>query len=116
MPRHLFSEGPCFKVVADYAGAQTNAVLKATPGAGKAIYITDIVLTNVGTAGTIKLVEDPAGTPVAVTPTFAIAVNTTVPIELDTPIKLTANKALGITSVNCVAHGILVNGYTAENV
>ena len=115
MPRQLFAEGPCFNIPHDFAAAATNHLLMAAPGAGKALYITDLVLTNVGTAGTIKLVEDPAGTPANITPTMAIAVNTTVAIKLDTPIKLTANTALGITSVSCVAHGIQVNGYTAEN-
>lgn len=116
MPRQLFSEGTCWSVPHDFAAAATNHLLVAAPDAGKALYITDIVLTNVGTAGTIKFVEDPAGTPAAITPTFAIAVNTTVAIHLDTPIELTAAKALGITSVSCVAHGILVNGYTTQKV
>jgi hypothetical protein len=115
MPDFATARGDCWNVSHDFASAATNHLLVAAPATGKALYITDIVLTNVGTAGTIVLVEDPAGTPAAITPTMAINTNSTIAIHLDTPIKLTAVKALGITSVSCVAHGIQINGYTADD-
>ena len=92
--------------------AQTNNELKAAPGAGLSLYITDIIISNGGTAGSVLFVET-TGTPVTVIEKLYFGVNSGVPIRFITPIKLTANKNFGFTSASVSTHTILVNGYTA---
>lgn len=97
-------------VSADYASAQTNASVKAAPGASLSLYITDIVLSNGATAGNITLLDGSGGTVL-----FEIypAINGGATISLRSPIKLTANTALCITSTTVTTHSIFVSGYIA---
>jgi hypothetical protein len=101
-----------FNDVTNFAAAQTNTSLVAAPGAGLSLYITDIVF-SCDTAGNFKLVEDTGGTPVDKWEVMYFAANGGCAVHLKTPIKLTANKDLGITSVNAGNHSINVCGYTA---
>jgi hypothetical protein len=93
--------------------AQTNTALKAAPGAGLSLYITDIIVSNGATAGNIKFVEDTAGTPVDKVEVMYFAVNGGAVIPLRTPIKITANKDFGYTSVSVTTHSITVSGFIA---
>lgn len=102
-----------WKANEDHTSAQTNNELKAAPGSGLSIYVTDIIVSNGATAGTIKLVEDPAGTPVDLLGRIFMAINGGAVINLETPIRLTADKALGFTSVTVTTHSIFVSGYIA---
>lgn len=95
------------------SSAQTNTELKATPGSGLSLYVTDIIISNGATAGNIKLVEDTGGTPVDVLEVMYFAINGGAVISLRTPIKITANKNLGYTSVDCTSHSVTVCGYIA---
>lgn len=95
------------------SSAQTNTALKAAPGSGLSLYITDIIISNGATAGNVKLVEDTAGTPADVVEVMYFAINGGAVIPLRAPIKLTANKNLGYTSVTCTTHSITVCGFTA---
>ncbi len=95
---------------AAYGSAQTGVEVKATPGAGLSIYITDVVFSNGATAGTIKLLSS---TPADLVSTLFMGVNSTVPMKFATPIKLTADKALQLTSVTVTTHSVTVNGYIA---
>jgi hypothetical protein len=101
-----------WSIVDDQSSAQTNTVLVAAPGAGLSLYITDIIVSNDSTAGTIKLVEN-TGTPVSVTGVVYMAGNGGFVTNLKTPIKLTANTNLGYTSVTVVNHSVTVTGYIA---
>lgn len=96
---------------ANYAAAQTDTEVVATPGAGLSLYITDIILST-DTAGSIKLVEDTASA-VDVVELMYFAANGGAMLPLRTPIKLTANKNLGITSTISGNHSITVTYYIA---
>jgi hypothetical protein len=95
-------------VSADYGAAQTNASVKAAPGAGIALYITDIVISNGATAGNITLLDGSGGTVL-----FEIypAINGGATISLKNPIKLTDNTALCITSTTVTTHSLFVAGF-----
>ena len=103
---------PCFgSATANYAAAQTDTQVVATPGAGLSLYITDIILST-DTAGSIKLVEDTAAAADKLELMY-FAANGGAVIPLRTPIKLTANKNLGITSTISGNHSITVSYYIA---
>lgn len=104
---------PCFwSAIHDFTEAQTAHEIKATPGAGLSLYLTDIVISNGATAGNVVLLEDTAAA-ANKTGTMYFAINGGAALHLKTPIKLTANKNLGITSVTCTTHSVTISGYTA---
>jgi len=97
-------------VSADYASAQTNTTVKAAPGAGLKLYITDIVISNGATAGNITLLDGSGGSVV-----FELypAVSGGAAMPWRTPIDLTANTLLAITSTTVTTHSVTISGYTA---
>lgn len=97
-------------VSADYASAQTNTSVKAAPGASLSLYITDISISNGATAGNITLLDGSGGT---VLYELYPAINGGAVLTLRSPIKLTANTALCITSTTVTTHSIFVSGYIA---
>jgi hypothetical protein len=97
----------------NYATAQTNNALKAAPGANLSLYITDIIISNGATAGTIKIVEDTAGTPVDKIGPLYLAANGGMSKRFATPIRITANKDVGFTSVTVTTHTVTLSGYIA---
>src|SRR3990172_2833549 len=99
-----------WQVSADYATAQTNATVKAAPGASLSLYLTDIIISNGATAGNITLLDGSGGT---VLIEIYPAINGGCSSNLRTPIKLTANTLLAITSTSCTTHSITVCGFTA---
>lgn len=101
-----------WSVTANYGAAQTDTALKAAPGAGYSLYITDVIISNGPTAGSVKLVEKTASS-TDIMELMYFAINGGASISLQTPIKLTANENLGITSVTCTDHSITVCGFTA---
>lgn len=101
-----------WSVAVNYTGAQTAVEVKATPGASLSLYITDVVVSNGATAGNVKFLEDTASA-VDKIEVMYFAINGGATLHFRTPIKLTANKNLGMTSVTCTTHSITVCGYTA---
>jgi hypothetical protein len=99
-----------FTVSADYAAAQTNVSVKVAPGASLSIYITDIQLSNGATAGNVTLLDGSGGT---VLYEVYPAINGGAVLSLRTPIKLTANTALCLTSTTVTTHSIFIGGYIA---
>lgn len=97
-------------VSADYASAQTNTSVISAPGASLSIYITDIMLSNGATAGNVTLLDGSGGT---VLWEAYPAVNGGAVLNLRTPIRLTANTALCITSTTVTTHSIFIGGYIA---
>lgn len=97
-------------VSADYASAQTNVSVKAAPGAGLSLYITDLTISNGATAGNITLLDGSGGT---VLYKIYPGITGGVDKQLRSPIKLTANTALCLTSTSCTTHSIFVSGYIA---
>jgi hypothetical protein len=96
----------------DYTGAQTNTALKTAGGSGLSHYITDLVVTNDATAAiTVKLLDGSGGT--NMTGTHKIAVSGGMVVRFQTPIKLTANTALCVTTGGTSNFSVLVTGYTA---
>jgi hypothetical protein len=97
-------------VSADYAAAQTNTTVKAAPGAGLKLYITDVMISNGATAGNITLLDGSGGT---VLLEIYPAINGGAVMNLRTPIALTANTLLAITSTTVTTHSVFVSGYIA---
>jgi len=95
---------------AAYSSAQTNASVKAAPGAGLSLYITDIFVSNGATAGIITLLDGSGGTVIFRAYT---AINGGAVLNLQTPIRLTANTALCITSTTVTTHSVTISGFTA---
>lgn len=95
------------------SSAQTNTVLQAAPGANLSLYITDIIISNGATAGDVRFVEDPAGSPVIKIPKIYVAITSGAVKNFVTPIRITANKAFGYTSTTVTTHSVLVCGYIA---
>lgn len=107
--QYVATEHPRFwHVSADYASAQTNTSVQASPGAGLALYITDIMISNGATAGNITLLNGSGGTVL-----FEIypAVNGGVSLNLKNPIKLSDATALCITSTTVTTHSVFVSGF-----
>ncbi len=85
------------EINSNYSSAQTNTALQASPGAGYRIVITEIIYSR-DTAGTMKIVEDPLGTPsTKLGPHYFPANGGMVALKLRR--SLSENKALGITTV-----------------
>jgi len=94
----------------DYASAQTNATIKAAAGAGLKLYITDVLISNGATAGNITLLDGSAGT---VLLECYPAITGGLTMGFKTPLGLTANTLLAITSTTVTTHSVTVSGYIA---
>lgn len=92
------------------SNALTDQVIQAAPGAGKYIYITDIVFsTNAATACSIYLEE---GSTTIIGPYSLEAVNGRgIAIHFVTPKKCSANTAVTVTTTAAIAHGLDIHGY-----
>jgi len=99
-----------WEVSADYSAAQTNASIKVAPGAGLSLYITDISISNGATAGNITLLNGSGG---AVKYEIYPAINGGAVDNRRTPIKLSANTALVITSTTVTTHSVNISGFIA---
>jgi hypothetical protein len=99
------------RYTANYAAAQTNQELVAAPAAGYSIYITDVILST-DTAMNIKLVED-TGSATDILECMYFAANGGMVSNFKTPLKLTANKNLGITSSDAGNHSVVISYYVA---
>ena len=98
-----------FSASVDYGAAQTNATVKAAPGAGS-LYITDIFLSNGAVAGNVTLLNGSGG---AVLWECYPGINGGASFHPKNPIKLTATTLLAITSTSCTTHSLTVCGFTA---
>ena len=97
-------------VSADYAGAQTNTTIKAAAGAGLSLYLTDIIISNGAVAGNITLLDGSGGT---VLLELYPAITGGMTHSFRSPIKLTANTLLAITSTTVTTHSVTVSGFIA---
>lgn len=110
-----FESGPTahqnlWNAAATYLVPQTNTVVKAAPGVGLSLYITDVYFSNGATAGDAVLKDGAAGS--EVWGDYA-AINGGGQSNRKTPIKLTANTALVVTSTTVTTHRLSVGGYIA---
>lgn len=97
----------------NHATAQTNNALVSAPSGSLSLYITDLIISNGATAGTIALVEDTGGTPATILGPYYLSANGGFCKKFATPKKVTAAKDLGFTSVTVTTHTITALGYTA---
>jgi hypothetical protein len=98
-----------FSATADYSGAQTNASVKAAPGAGS-IFLTDIFISNGATAGKVTLLDGSGGSVIF---TCYPGINGGAVFNSKNPIKLSATTALCITSTTVTTHSVTVCGFIA---
>lgn len=89
--------GTAASATANYSAVTTNAELVAAPGAGVSIYLTDLLVSNGATAGYVTIVENTASATVKVQ-RLNMAANGGASIQFSTPIKLSTNVNLGVTS------------------
>ena len=95
----------------NYAAAQTDTEIQATPGANLSLYITDIAISVEG-ACNVTLVRNTAAAVIIYGP-FYFAANGGLIKHFKTPIRLPANENLGVTSSAAVNHTISAQGYIA---
>ena len=85
--------------------------MKAAPGAGLSLYITDIFFSNGAVAGNVTLLDGSGG---AVKWECYPAINGGASeTGMRNPIRLTANTGLFVTSTTVTTHTFTVNGYIA---
>lgn len=96
-------------VATEYTTQQTDTSVKATPGAGLSLYITDITI-NCNGAVTVTLEE---GTTTTKFKYYGSAAGDGTNKQFIVPLKLAANTALTVTTSGAVTCFVGVNGYTA---
>ena len=104
-------DGTAGSATANYAAVTTNAELVAAPGAGVSIYLTDLLVSNGATAGYITISENTASPTVKVQ-RLNLAASGGASIQFSTPIKLTANTNLGVTSSSSDDFSVTVSYFT----
>jgi hypothetical protein len=72
-----------------------------------------MIISNGATAGSVKIVEDTAGTPVDIIELMYFPINGGMSKRFATPIRVTANKDVGYTSVTSTTHSVTLSGYIA---
>lgn len=102
-----------WRVNENQATAQTNNALKAAPGSNLSLYVTDIIISNGATAGTVSIVEDTGGTPATLLGPYYLAINGGMSKKFATPVRVTTDKDVGFTSVTVTTHTVSLLGYTA---
>jgi hypothetical protein len=95
----------------DYFTSAATFEVRATPGAGKSLYLTDFLISNGATAGTITVVEATGGAKTPLVGKMYFAVNGGATSNFKTPIKVTANTNLGIDGSSVTTHSVTFNGY-----
>lgn len=95
------------------ATAQTDNPIVSAPGANLSLYITDIILSNGATAGTILIEEDTASAKTTLLGPYYLGANSGMSKHFNTPVRVTANKDIGYTSATVTTHTVTVCGYTA---
>lgn len=92
--------------------ATAAKTLRAAPGAGLSLYITDVVISNGSAQAVINMVEDTTAAAVAISQNYYLIANGGFGTQFKTPKKLTANKAAGFTSTGATTHSVEIHGYT----
>lgn len=111
---HVLPHGPrVWSYHENSASTLTDTSVKAAPGAGLSLYVTDIVV-SLGAATALNVLFEEGTTTTVLGPFYLEAVSGRgLAIQFRTPKKLTANTALSVTTSAAVLHSIEVLGYTA---
>ncbi len=96
---------------ANYSAVQTNTALVSAPGVGISIYLTDVII-SANAEGYVTLEEDTASAQTVLVQRLNFADDGGCSISFSQPIKLTAAKDLGITSVTTDDFSVTVCYYT----
>lgn len=101
-----------FHTIAAYTAAQTKQALVAAPAAGLSLYLTDVHFVGESNAavGNIDLLDDLTTTGLKIR--ARMGVNSNFEKSYRQPVKLTAAKALGVTT-EMTTSSVFVSGYTA---
>jgi hypothetical protein len=94
----------------DETSAQTDHEIVPAV-ANYAIFITDVIISNGATAGSIILEDDTASGKAQRIGKIYLGINGGAVINLKTPIKCTVGKNLGFTSTSMTTHSVTVLGY-----
>lgn len=97
----------------NHSSAQTNNALKAAPGSNLSLYITDVIISNGATAGSVQIVTDTGGTPATILGPYYLAINGGMSKRFATPIRLAADKDAGFTSTTVTTHSVTLSGFIA---
>ena len=91
-------------------GTATNLSMKAAPGVGMSLYITDVTVIQGATSRAFSLLDGSGGT---VLFKSVLGANAGQTYEFETPIKLTSNTALCLTSAGgSVGAMVLIGGFS----
>jgi len=101
-----------WKETSHWHTAQTDTPVVVAPGSGLYLYITDIVVSNGGTAGQIKFVEN-TDTAVDIISWIYFAAYGGAVMNFRTPLRLSTNVNFGISSFGVAQHSVTIVGYTA---
>ena len=96
---------------ANYTAVQTNTALVSAPAAGISIYLTDVII-SANAEGYVTLEEDTGSAQTVIVQRLNFADDGGCSITFSQPIKLTAAKDLGLTSVTSDDFSITVCYYT----
>lgn len=101
-----------FQTFTAYAASTTNSSVVAAPGAGLSLYLTDVVVNAEGNAlsGRLSFLDDLTSTGEKLR--FRLGTNETSDHTFRQPIKLTANKPLGVTT-DLTTTSFFIAGYIA---
>jgi hypothetical protein len=113
-PVQIIPAKTSFIANSSYTSAQMNVVLKAIAGSTTAYYVTDIIISNGPTSGTVYLLESSSNyaSRNKMGP-YYLAVNGGVSINMTDGINWDTNSSIVFTSVNVTNHTVTVLGYTA---
>jgi len=96
---------------ANYSAVQSNTALVSAPAAGISIYLTDVII-SANAEGYVTLEEDTASAQTVIVQRLNFADDGGCSISFSQPIKLTAAKDLGVSSVTTDDFSITVCYYT----
>lgn len=99
-----------FDYTTTFTSARASYELVAAPGANKALYIKELILSNGGTAGDIKIIENTASAVVKI-PKLYTAANDGHGLYFERPIQITENKNIGLISTTVAGHSVLIRGF-----
>lgn len=91
--------------------AASNVSLKAAPGTGLALFVTDVIFSNEGAANQMMLLDGSGGTAKV---NLYLPTNTAFHHSFETPLKLTSNTALCWTTTANDHSIVTVCGFTAR--
>ena len=103
--------GIFFSHTTSFITGQTDQQMLAAAGSGISYFLTDVSLHATNTAGTFTLTESPDGTSVNVFGPINVAATHIENFHFLTPLKITANASLRLTTSGVAGHTVMISGY-----